>query len=90
MAVFASRQIVVPRRVATISFTIAGTKYQAEEGMTWAEWVASSYNTDGYTYNGIEIIHPSGHGSVADEATSSYYVKPTAEIVAGRAYLVSG
>ena len=90
MAVVASRQIVVPRRAATISFTIAGTSYQAEEGMTWAEWVSSSYNTDGYTYNGHEIIHPSGHGSVADETTSSYYVKPTAEIVAGRAYLVSG
>lgn len=90
MAVVVSRGIVLPKLVATISFTIAGTSYQAEEGMTWAEWVASSYNTDGYTYNGYEIIHPSGHGSVADETTSSYYVKPTAEIVAGRAYLVAG
>jgi hypothetical protein len=38
-----------------ISFTIhdnyyqTTTTYQAEEGMTWGEWVASSYNTDGYT-----------------------------------------
>lgn len=31
-----------------ISFTIAGTSYQAEEGMTWGEWVASDYNTDRY------------------------------------------
>lgn len=32
-----------------ISFTIAGTSYQAEEGMTWEEWVESEYNTDGLT-----------------------------------------
>ena len=28
-----------------INFTIDGTSYQAEEGMTWAQWVASGYNT---------------------------------------------
>jgi len=28
-----------------INFTIAGTAYQAEQGMTWAEWVNTSYNT---------------------------------------------
>ncbi len=33
---------------ALISFTIDGTTYQAESGMTWAEWVDSEYNTDGY------------------------------------------
>lgn len=31
-----------------INFTIDGTSYQAEEGMTWAQWVASSYNTGGF------------------------------------------
>lgn len=31
-----------------ISFTIAGNAYQAEEGMTWAQWVESSYNTGGF------------------------------------------
>jgi hypothetical protein len=30
-----------------ISFTIDGTSYQAAEGMTWGEWVASEYNTGG-------------------------------------------
>ena len=34
--------------IKKISFTIAGTSYQAEEGMTWSEWVASSYNTGGF------------------------------------------
>lgn len=28
-----------------ITFTIDGTEYQAEEGMTWGEWVESEYNT---------------------------------------------
>ena len=31
-----------------ITFTINGTEYQAEDGMTWGEWVESDYNTDGY------------------------------------------
>lgn len=31
-----------------ISFTIKGTSYQAEEGMTWGQWVESSYNTGGF------------------------------------------
>ena len=30
-----------------ISFTIDGTTYLADEGMTYGEWVASEYNTDG-------------------------------------------
>lgn len=31
-----------------ISFIIVDTQYQAEEGMTWGEWVNSEYNTDNY------------------------------------------
>lgn len=31
-----------------ITFTIDGTEYEAESDMTWGEWVASEYNTDGY------------------------------------------
>ena len=34
--------------VPTISFTIEGVSYQAEEGMTWAEWVNSPYNEDSF------------------------------------------
>ena len=33
---------------AMINFTIDGTPYQAEEGMTWAEWVNSPYNEDSF------------------------------------------
>ena len=31
-----------------ITFTIAGTTYQAEEGMTWINWVSSDYNTGSF------------------------------------------
>lgn len=31
-----------------INFTIDGTSYEANEGMTWEQWVNSSYNTDGF------------------------------------------
>ena len=31
-----------------ISFTINGTTYYAEDGMTWGEWVESEYNTGGW------------------------------------------
>ena len=35
-----------------ISFTINGTSFQAEEGMTWNQWCSSDYNTGGY-YAGV-------------------------------------
>lgn len=31
-----------------ISFTVVGTKYYAEEGMTWEDWVNSIYNKDNF------------------------------------------
>lgn len=38
----------------TIHFTISGRDYYAEPGMTWTEWVASPYNSEGYqVLNGI-------------------------------------
>ena len=53
-----------------IEFTIEGITYQAEEGMTWGEWVDSEYSTesfsidaDGYVCNGDiqlnECVKPS-------------------------------
>lgn len=38
-----------------INFTINGTSYQAEQGMTWQQWVDSSYNTGGFTVLGTAI-----------------------------------
>lgn len=45
-----------------ISFTIAGTSYQAEKGMTWEEWVNSEYNSYSFTadqyniYKGAKVV----------------------------------
>ena len=36
------------KAAAMINFTIDGTPYQGEEGMTWEEWVNSNYNTGGF------------------------------------------
>ena len=33
---------------ALITFTASGTTYQAEQGMTWAEWCDSTYNIDDF------------------------------------------
>lgn len=45
-----------------ITFTISGTEYQAEEGMTWEGWVNSSYNPGDYTIENNQVEHSeSGH-----------------------------
>lgn len=48
-----------------ITFTIGGTSYQAEEGMTWGEWVESSYNTISSTVapDGKITFPPNGVGN---------------------------
>lgn len=40
--------VIFEEEVKMISFTIDGTEYQAESGMTWAEWCESDYNTGGW------------------------------------------
>ena len=75
--------------VQKISFTIVGTSYQAEEGMTWGEWVASSYNTAGYqiVYNGDKsgIADASGNRVVYDPENRIF--PPSTDAIAnGREY----
>ena len=49
--------------VEMISFTIDGTTYQAEAGMTWGEWVDSEYNTSGvYIGSDNGVYLSDGHG----------------------------
>lgn len=50
-----------------INFTIDGTSYEADEGMTWEQWVNSTYNTGGFvirqplvTINGRIVCTNSG------------------------------
>lgn len=67
-----------------ISFTIAGTSYQAEDGMTWSEWVASSYNTAGFVVkNGYTYQSSSSAYHICLNSTD---IPATAEIVANASY----
>ncbi len=70
-----------------ITFTIGGTSYQAESGMTWAEWVQSEYNTDGVTINGKQ---PYKNGYIHTASGTAQF--STDVIVANEAYvaLLSG
>ena len=43
-----------------ISFTIAGTTYYAEDGMTWYEWLESEMNTDGCTEDSEGFVRSGG------------------------------
>ena len=54
-----------------IIFTINGTQYQAEEGMTWGEWIDSEYNVNGKFY--IELDNAISNG-VYRIGTEEYYV----------------
>jgi hypothetical protein len=55
-----------------ITFTIQGMgTYEAEEGMTWGEWVASDYNTDGFyisdwntIYNGVTSVRDFNYNEI--------------------------
>ncbi len=65
-----------------INFSIGSTSYQAEEGMTWEQWVNSEYNTDGYiVYNTCianEKYHtPAAGGRVTTDSSFNSSVAPT-------------
>lgn len=77
---------VVIEAIATeslITFTIDGTSYQAESGMTWAEWCESEYNTAGfYIFGGFEVRL--NNKTLVD--ASMFAVSAESEIVSGEAY----
>jgi hypothetical protein len=72
-----------------ITFTIDGTEYQAEEGMTWEEWVNSEYNV----INASILVHPSGVVLISlgkDPQGADifiYNVISTQEIIANNSYI---
>lgn len=70
-----STSVTVTKGGATlISFTIDGTSYQAEEGMTWAQWVDSSYNTatPKYYINSFgDVVRGAGGGGGSRVTTDS-------------------
>lgn len=79
-----------------ISFTIDGTEYQAEEGMTWRDWVDSSYNTCAcYIDEKWDLVAIPDEGSYMvvaiyeEEDEMEYTVSPDATIHAGNKYVLT-
>lgn len=53
-----------------ISFTVDGTTYSAEEGMTWEQWVGSDYDTS----NGLIYILTLPSGTIMLRYSDSFYI----------------
>lgn len=69
--------------VVPISFTIDSTSYSADDGMTWAEWCASAYNTDGFYASNYYVLDSNGMMGVAYIGS---LVAPSAVIIADATY----
>lgn len=67
-----------------ISFNIDSTSYQAEEGMTWGDWVDSEYNTDGFFIDGPYIAFDAAKFKIS--AGNSSFPEPTDAIISSHAY----
>ena len=77
--------------VEMISFTIDGTEYQAEEGMTWGEWVESE-NSDGYYVSVNRICRADGFSpapTVAYDYAGENYVHKEDVITANFNYKIN-
>lgn len=71
--------------VKFISFTVGRNTYQAVEGMTWAEWCDSEYNTGGFRADsGGNVFLSTGLERITNPNGS--YVQRNDEIIADRAY----
>ena len=72
-----------------ISFSIEDYQFQAEEGMTWREWVNSKYNTDG------ACVYNEGEDTIRfveyslNVLSSSTPVKGSDSIISGYFYYLS-
>ena len=74
--------------VVLITFTINGTSYQAEEGMIWTKWVASSYNTINANISGTYIMIPDDFDStwILRSSNGQEIISPTSSIIESYAY----
>lgn len=69
-----------------ITFTVGGVEYQAEEGMTWEEWVDSEYNTDGYYITEDRMIRLSQYQTVVVDINN---VVKSSDIILNISYIFS-
>ena len=58
--------------VDSIRFTIEGVTYTAKDGWTWADWIESEYNTDGYYIGEYDYIYSADGSSVQDGTTKAW------------------
>ena len=68
-----------PDTPTLINFTIGTSDFQAERGMTWEQWVNSSYNTEGFFTENNLVLFPGGETPVDQ-------IQPTDIIVDGEQY----
>lgn len=66
-----------------ITFTIDGITYSADSGMTWTQWCASAYNTDGFVCSNGYVMDSMEMMAVEYNAS---YVSPSETIVENRSY----
>ena len=81
-----------PTTIQLISFTTTYHSLQAEEGMTWGEWINSSYNDGAFYASGEFVIERRSVGSATEgsvQLQDRTYVKITDTIIANYAYLNS-
>ena len=75
-----------------ITFTISDVEYQAEEGMTWAEWIESEYNTGNYFINSYDYISKDNNETIWVR-DSSYegagYQQSSVQIIENTSYNLS-
>ena len=69
-----------------ITFTTPTGTYQAEDGMTWGEWIASEYNVDGYILNNGWVEDGDG-GFIYDAADGGQPETADLAIIAGHTYI---
>lgn len=69
-----------------ISFTVDGTTYQAENGMTWGAWINSEYNIDGFILKGASYVYKNDNYYVSYSSTSNHNCSVSEIIEAGHAY----
>lgn len=53
-------------------FSLEGSLYNFEEGMTWGEWVDSKYNTAGFVIDNDHILYKGGYVSSGDGSMRAY------------------
>lgn len=71
-----------------ITFTISDVAYTAEDGMTWAQWVESDYNTPGCQLSnngGVDFVNEDV-GATASIMLNGGYISSSDTIIADTTY----